>query len=148
MTVAELINQLDKCDKNKKVVFSEYVLKTVDGYNGYFPEPRDIAMIDVTQYENCVTLILDSVNMVREEDNLEVFNAIDNCVHTEEVIDITVRHLCPYCRENYYMVKNMSSTCVYYPPIYKDGVNINPDRNKTTVECTCMNCGKDFSYEE
>lgn len=60
MTIGELINQLDKCDKNMKVVFSEYVLKTVDGYNGYFPEPRDIAMIDDKMYDDCITLILES----------------------------------------------------------------------------------------
>lgn len=28
-----------------------------------------------------------------------------------------------------------STTCVYYPPIYdKNGVNINPDRNTTTLK--------------
>jgi hypothetical protein len=39
-----------------------------------------------------------------------------------------------------------TSTCVYYPPIYKDGVNINPDRNTCTTHCTCLNCGKEFSF--
>ena len=54
MTIGELINQLDKCNKNMKVV------KTVDGYNGYFPESRDIAMIDDKMYDDCITLILES----------------------------------------------------------------------------------------
>lgn len=85
--------------------------------------------------------------MTREEDSLEVLDAIDNCVHATCSIDIVRTHHCPHCGESYYMVKNMSCTAVYYPPIYKDGVNINPDRNKTTVYCKCMNCGKDFSYE-
>lgn len=53
---------------------------------------------------------------------------------------------CPHCGESYYMENNSMSTCVYYPPIFKNGVNINPDRNKTTVNCTCMACGKEFSY--
>lgn len=38
------------------------------------------------------------------------------------------------------------TTTVYYPPIYKDSVNINPDRNTTTVHCTYMNCGKNFNF--
>ena len=54
---------------------------------------------------------------------------------------------CPHCGENYYMENYSTSICVYYPPIYKDGVNINPDRNTTTVHCTCMNCKKDFSFK-
>jgi hypothetical protein len=39
-----------------------------------------------------------------------------------------------------------TTTAVYYPPIWKNGVNVNPDRNTTTTYCTCMNCHKDFSY--
>lgn len=53
---------------------------------------------------------------------------------------------CPHCGESYYMENYSASTCVYYPPIYKNGANINPDRNQTTTFCTCLNCGKDFSY--
>ena len=30
--------------------------------------------------------------------------------------------------------------------IYKDGVNINPDRNAITTHYTCLACGKDFSF--
>ena len=62
------------------------------------------------------------------------------------VIDIQINHLCPHCGESYYMENYSTRTALYYPPIYKDGVNINPDRNTTTVYCTCMNCGKDFSF--
>lgn len=53
---------------------------------------------------------------------------------------------CPHCGESYYRENYSISTSVYYPPIYKDGVNINPDRNKITTNCTCMNCDKDFSF--
>lgn len=54
---------------------------------------------------------------------------------------------CPHCNESYYQEKYSTCTAMYFPPIYKDGVNINPDRNTTTTHCTCMNCGKDFSYQ-
>lgn len=53
---------------------------------------------------------------------------------------------CPHCEKSYY--KELYSTCttVYCPPIYKDGVNINPDKNTTTTNCVCLNCGKEFTY--
>jgi len=53
---------------------------------------------------------------------------------------------CPHCEESYYMENYSMTTAMYFPPIYKDGVNINPDRNTTTTHCTCMNCGKEFSF--
>ena len=40
---------------------------------------------------------------------------------------------CPNCGKSYYKVKYSTVTAVYYPPIYKDGVNINPDKNSETV---------------
>lgn len=54
---------------------------------------------------------------------------------------------CPHCGESYYMENGGERTAMYFPPIYKDGVNINQDRNTTTTHCTCMNCGKSFSYQ-
>ena len=53
---------------------------------------------------------------------------------------------CPHCGESYYNELYSTRTSAYYPPIYKDGVNINHDRNTTTTNCHCLNCGKDFSY--
>ena len=47
---------------------------------------------------------------------------------------------CPNCGKSYYQVKYSITTAVYYPPIYKDGININPDRNSETVYCDCLNC--------
>jgi len=61
--------------------------------------------------------------------------------------DISIKVCCPHCGESYYMENYSTCTAAYYPPIYKDGVNINPDRNTTTTYCTCMNCGKEFSYK-
>lgn len=62
------------------------------------------------------------------------------------IIDVQINSCCPHCGESYYRVNYSTTTCMYFPPIYKDGVNINPDRNKSTTHCTCMNCGKDFSF--
>ena len=62
--------------------------------------------------------------------------------------DESLLHYCPNCGESYYREDTRMRTAVYYPPIYKNGVNVNPDRNKTTVYCTCMNCKHEFHYEE
>ena len=51
---------------------------------------------------------------------------------------------CPHCGESYYQEGMSTCTCMYYPPIYKDGVNINPDRNIHTTYCHCLACGKEF----
>ena len=54
---------------------------------------------------------------------------------------------CPHCNESYYYEKYSTTTCLYCPPIYKNGVNINPDINTTTTHCHCLSCGKEFSYQ-
>lgn len=51
---------------------------------------------------------------------------------------------CPHCGKSYYTELHSESTCVYYPPILKDGVNINLGRNKLTTHCKCLNCGEEF----
>lgn len=61
-------------------------------------------------------------------------------------VDVHINHLCPHCGKSYYIENYSTTTAVHYPPIYKDGVNINPDRNTTTTYCTCLNCGKEFSF--
>lgn len=55
---------------------------------------------------------------------------------------------CPHCGESYYQENHSYVTAVYYPPIYKNGVNINPNKNTSTTHCTCMNCGKDFTITD
>ena len=53
---------------------------------------------------------------------------------------------CPKCGESYYIERYSTVTVMYFPPVYKNGVNINPDRNITTVVCECLNCGQPFSF--
>lgn len=47
---------------------------------------------------------------------------------------------CPNCGKSYYSTSAGYTTLAYYPPIWKDGININPDRNTTTCEATCQEC--------
>lgn len=53
---------------------------------------------------------------------------------------------CPKCGESYYKECYSTVTAVYYPPIYKNGININPDKNITTTVCQCINCNNTFNY--
>lgn len=55
---------------------------------------------------------------------------------------------CPKCGKSYYTEKYTTCTAMYYPPIYKDGVNINPDRNISTTVCVCLECQNVFSYQK
>lgn len=38
------------------------------------------------------------------------------------------------------------TTCMYYPPVYKNGVNVNPDRNTTSGGLRCVSCDKRWAY--
>ena len=53
---------------------------------------------------------------------------------------------CPHCKESYYQHLYTTSTLAYHPPMYKDGVLINNDKNERINHCRCLNCNKDFSY--
>lgn len=53
---------------------------------------------------------------------------------------------CPHCGASYYVELYTTTTAVYYPTIYKNGVNINPDQNSSTTCCRCLECGKEFTY--
>ena len=48
---------------------------------------------------------------------------------------------CPKCGAKYFEVGPSCCTAVYYPTIIKDGVNINPDRNKSYTTYSCCECG-------
>lgn len=54
---------------------------------------------------------------------------------------------CPKCGESYYQECYSTCTAMYFPPIYKNGININPDRNITTTVCKCLNCQEVFSFK-
>jgi hypothetical protein len=48
---------------------------------------------------------------------------------------------CPKCGNTKGIMEGPSTqTCAYYPPIYEDGVNVNPDRNVSTTSYTCLKC--------
>lgn len=54
---------------------------------------------------------------------------------------------CPNCGASHYQYHYSVTTTMYFPPIYKDGINTNPDGNLTTNYCTCCECDHDFYYQ-
>ena len=54
---------------------------------------------------------------------------------------------CPNCGESYFQENYTASTAMYCPPVYLNGVYIETsDNNYHSTYCTCLNCGKNFSY--
>lgn len=91
--------------------------------------------------------ILDRINELVEEETANNFTLL-GCtsfqLSTADIEKITGGAKCPHCGESYYAEMYSVSTAMYCPPVWKDGVNINPDRNQTTTHCRCLNCGKEF----
>lgn len=65
---------------------------------------------------------------------------------SDTAYDYKIGPICPHCGKSYFMEDYTIATTAYYPPIYKDGVNTNPDRNAITTHYTCLACGKNFSF--
>lgn len=80
-----------------------------------------------------------------ENEFIDQFNAI-GCTSFAIQNEMSLRGnaKCPHCGESYYTEMFSTSTAVYYPQVYKDGVNINPDMNTSTIHCKCLNCHKEF----
>lgn len=81
------------------------------------------------------------------EEEKELYENMLEGMLTGTVIDSTLVR-CTHCGESYYSHKYSTSTCMHWEPVFKDGVLINKNPNKTTNHCHCLNCGKDFSYTD
>lgn len=53
--------------------------------------------------------------------------------------------VCPHCGKSYYREDYSTSTCMYCPPIIKNGKVISEDKNISVKHCHCLNCDKDFT---
>lgn len=54
---------------------------------------------------------------------------------------------CPNCGKSNYREGTTYTTTMHYPPIYENGINVNPDGNISTTTCFCLNCKSDFKYK-
>lgn len=88
------------------------------------------------------------VSISEEEFNKALNDIIDTIKQVNKNIkedkDIVLK--CPKCNSTGPLSQGASmKTIVYYPPVWENGVNINPDGNTTTTEFICEKCGCKFS---
>ena len=56
---------------------------------------------------------------------------------------------CPHCGKSHYRVDGAKSTALSMPTIIRDGHIVpQPDINRTTYSCTCLECGESFETRE
>ena len=86
---------------------------------------------------------------ISEEEFNKALNDITDTIkqiskNIKEDEDIMLK--CPKCNSIGPLNQGASmTTTVYYPPVWENGVNINPDGNITTTEFICEKCGCKFS---
>ena len=86
---------------------------------------------------------------ISEEEFNKALNDITDTIkqiskNIKEDKDIVLK--CPKCNSTGPLSQGASmTTTVYYPPVWENGVNINPDGNTTTTEFICEKCGCKFS---
>ena len=58
--------------------------------------------------------------------------------------------ICPHCGSDGLKSPGSSmTTCASFQPIYcKAGFNLNPNRNRSTSNYNCLDCGKSFEVDE
>ena len=91
---------------------------------------------------NKINEIVDFLNatyFMDKEENKTIMSS------TNLTIDTSLSNVkCPCCKESHYMELYNITTAVCCPPIYKDGLNINEDKNFSTTKYQCLSCGKEF----
>jgi hypothetical protein len=104
-----------------------------------------IVMIDKI---NEIIDFLNNTYLMKEKDGQDIFltgtTIVDNNI-AETLEPIRGQAVCPHCGASYYTELYSTSTAVSYPRTYKNGVNINPDRNQTTTLYECLACRQKFS---
>lgn len=132
---SDFIDIINKINEIIDFLNDTYLMKVKDGQY-------------ITTNDDCdYTYIVDSCTDSHFVTGLALVDDIahDTIDSIRSVTTVTSDIKCPHCGESYYTIKESLSTCVYYPPVIKDGVNINPDRNTITTRCECLNCHKEFT---
>lgn len=124
-----LVNQgISWCARQHSAFFAEGVCEDFEEtgtYSTYSTATNEPFFVDGSKYE-------DSDSFIKTLEDTQL-------VHEEQTIQ------CPYCGRSFYMELESTITAAYYPPIWKDGVNINPDKNTSKTRCQCM-CCKEYFY--
>lgn len=106
--------------------------------NSFLTQEHDEAIIDATG--SLTNISCDRLTPLPNETTCEL--TVDHLLNMVEGAGGIYNNIkCPKCGAKYFEVGPSTSTLVYYPTIIKDGVNINPDCNKSVTTYTCCECG-------
>ena len=106
--------------------------------NSFLTQEHNEAIVDVT--DSLATISCDRLTPLSNETTCEL--SVDHLMNMVEGAGGIYNNIkCPKCGAKYFEVGSSYCTAVYYPTIIKDGVDINPDRNKSVTTYTCCECG-------
>ena len=106
--------------------------------NSFLTQEHDEAILDTTN--SLATISCDRLTPFTNETTCEL--SVDHLMNMVEGAGSIYDNIkCPECGAKYFEVGPSYCTAVYYPTIIKDGVNINPDLNKSVTTYTCCECG-------
>ena len=93
---------------------------------------------------NSSNLSCDRLVPFTNETTVDLQNSINNCLSDKGLYSDIV---CPHCGAKHFTIGLSFCTAVYYPPVYKDGVNMNLGQNTVTTNYQCLNCNKFWTEE-
>ena len=106
--------------------------------NSFLTQEPNQDILDVTA--SLATISCDRLTPLTNETTCEL--DVDHLMNmVEGGIGIYDDIKCPKCGVKYFEVGSSYCTAVNYPVIIKDGININPDHNKSVTTYTCCECG-------
>lgn len=139
-----MIEKLDKYSTSSTYAIIDKINEIIDFLNDtYLMRQKDAKYISIADGSDCVYVpgvCTDALPFITG------LSMVDDTAQSdlEFVTTVTSDIKCPHCGESFYTETSSWTTLAGYPPIYKDGVNINPDQNKSVTHCKCLKCNKEF----
>ncbi len=116
---------IDKINEIIDFLNDTYLMKVKDGQYGTLTDSCTLGTNYIAELNESLTILGGCVEHIGLKSNIK----------------------CPHCGASYYMEGSSRTTLANYPPIWKDGINVNRDYNKTTTHYTCLSCGKEFDIQ-
>lgn len=106
--------------------------------NSFITNDPDTVYSEVT--DSLTTITCDRLTPLPNETTCEL--SVDHLLNMVEGAGSIYDNIkCPKCGAKHFEVGPCYCTAVNYPTIIKDGVNINPDHNRSITTYTCCECG-------